>query len=86
MANHKSAKKRARQTIVKTEQNKAQTSQVKSSVKAVRLAISTNDKEKAKGLVVEAQKLLAKLAQKGVIKKNTAARKTSRLYRQIGRL
>lgn len=86
MANHKSAKKRAKQTIVKTARNKAQTSEVRSAVKKIRAAILANDKEAATKLLPETQGLLRKLAKKGIIKKNTAARRTGRISRQIARL
>ena len=86
MANHKSAKKRARQTIVRTERNVERKSATKNVVKAIRTAIDAKDKETASGLLVKTQKLLARLAKHGVIKHNTAARKTSRLASQINSL
>jgi small subunit ribosomal protein S20 len=86
VANHKSAKKRARQTIVRNARNTIRRSAVKNAVKKVRLAIEEGNKENASTLLVSAQKLLARLAKHGVIKKNTAARRTSRLAGQINRI
>lgn len=86
MANHKSAEKRAKQTIIRTERNKAQHSEVKTAVKKVREAIANNQKENAVKLLPEAQGLLRKLAKSGIIKKQTAARQTGRLARQIAKL
>lgn len=86
MANHKSAEKRARQTKTRTVRNKSQESSVKSAVKKVRAAIEANDKSTAATLLVAAQSLLARLAKKGVIKDNTASRKTGRLASQINKL
>jgi ribosomal protein S20 len=52
-------------------------------VKKVRQSIVAKDKEKLQGISSELQKVLDKAAKKCVIKKNTAARKKSRLMRQI---
>ncbi|ATH08847.1 30S ribosomal protein S20 [Halobacteriovorax marinus] len=86
MANHKSAKKRARQTIVRTARNVQRKSATRNALKAIRSAIESNDKATATGLLAKTQKLLARLAKHGVIKPNAAARKTSRLASQINNL
>lgn len=86
MAHHKSAKKRIRQTAKRTEMNKVRKTSTRTVIKSVRAAISEKRKEDAQGLLVRAQSLLSKLAKKGVIKANTAARKTSRLAQQINQL
>ncbi len=86
MANHKSAKKRAKQTITKTLRNKTRKSEVKTVVKSLRDAIDKNDKPAALELLPKTQKLLDKLAQSGIIKSQTAARKNSRLHRQVSKL
>lgn len=86
MANHKSAEKRARQTIKKTALNKSRRSIVSTAVKKVRTAIATGDKKEAAKLLPEAQKYLTRLAKTGVIKKETASRRTSRLASQIAKL
>lgn len=83
MANHKSAKKRNRQTIKRTLINKIQSSENRTLIKVIRTAISEKNKAKAQELLLKAQSSFSKLAQKGVIKANTAARKTSRLASQV---
>ncbi|TNF03672.1 MAG: 30S ribosomal protein S20 [Deltaproteobacteria bacterium] len=83
---HKSAKKRVRQTEKKTELNKSLKSRTKSAVKAVRLAIAENKKDDAEKSITLVQKYLARLAKKGIIKKNAAARQTSRLTSQVSKL
>ena len=86
MANHKSAKKRVRQTLLRTEKNKMHKSQMRTVVKQIREAIKKKDKDTAVKLLPSIQKVLAKLSQKGIMKKNAAARRTSRLASQISRL
>jgi small subunit ribosomal protein S20 len=83
---HKSAKKRVRQTVKRTQLNKAKITMVKNALKKVRAAISTGDKATATSLLPATQKLLARLAKTGVIKQNTAARRTGRLASQINKL
>lgn len=86
MATHKSSEKRARQDIKKTLVNKNNESKSKTTVKKVRDAITTGDKKVAGDLLKNAQADLQKLAKTGVIKKKTAARRTSRLAKQINSL
>ncbi|WP_127714956.1 30S ribosomal protein S20 [Halobacteriovorax sp. HLS] len=86
MANHKSAKKRARQSIVRNERNTIRKTTTRTALKAIRSAIESNDKASATGLLATTQKLLARLSKHGVIKANTAARQTSRLAQQINKL
>ena len=83
MPHHKSAKKRVRQTKVRTARNTAIMSEARTAIKKVRAAITEKDKSTAGTLLTGAQSLLSKLAKKGIIKQNTAARKTSRLASQI---
>lgn len=86
MANHKSAEKRARQSIVKNARNTAKKSAVKTAVKKLRKALVENNSQASAELLVNTQKLLARLAKSGVIKKGAAARKTSRLAAQVAKL
>ena len=86
MAHHKSAKKRIRQTITRTELNKSQTSKVRSVIKAVNTAIVEKNKELASAKLTEAQSLLRRLAKKGVIKLGQASRKTARMQKQVNSL
>ncbi len=86
MANHKSSKKRAKQTITRTLRNKVQKTESRTVIKALRNAISTSSKEEAVALLPKLQSLLGTMASKGVIKKNNAARRTSRLVQQVKNL
>jgi len=86
VANHKSAEKRARQTIKKNALNRSRSSIVTTVVKKVRTAITEGNKAEAQKLLPEAQKLINRLAKTGVIKKETASRKTSRLASQVQKL
>ena len=79
MANHKSAEKRARQTIVKTERNRFYKTRIKNVTKTVLAAIETADKEAATAAVKTANKYLHHCVSKGILKKATASRKVSRL-------
>lgn len=86
MANHKSTKKRALQTIKKSIANKARLADVRTTIKAVRAQITAKNKDAALKQLNTAKAKLAKLAAKSIIKKNAAARTTSRLSTQIGAL
>ena len=86
MANHKSSEKRARQDVKKNAVNKSNESVARTAVKKVRDAISAGDKKSAADLLKTAQSTLRKLAKTGVIKANTAARRTSRLASQLNAL
>ena len=86
MANHKSAAKRARQSLKKMEQNKIRKSEVKTAEKNLRTALLEKDKDKAAELFPKIQSLLQKLAKSGITKKNNASRKTSRLADQLAKL
>ncbi len=82
MANHKSALKRSRQNINKRVRNKAAKTKVKHVVKEVRLAIQENSKDGALKELNQAKSVIDRTARKGIIHKNTAARKISRLSKQ----
>lgn len=86
VATHKSSEKRARQDIKKNLVNKVNESKSKTSVKKVRDAIAAGDKKAAGEFLKSAQAELRKLAKTGVIKLNTAARRTSRLASQVNAL
>ena len=83
MANIQSAKKRARQTIVKNELRSSQRASVRTDIKSVEQAIEAKDQEQAKNLFLKAQKLIDKMANKKVITKNSASRQKSKLNRNI---
>lgn len=79
MANHKSAEKRIRQTLKRTERNRYYKTRIKNIVRALREAIDANDLQKAEECFKTANKDLHKFVSKGILSKNTAARKVSRL-------
>lgn len=86
MANHKSAKKRIRQTEKRRVNNKWKTTRVRTYIKKLRTAIEAKDKETATQLLPTVQSLLGKLAKSSALDKTTAARKTSRLSAQVSKL
>lgn len=83
MANIKSAKKRIKVTQAKTLQNRMVKSALKTAIKKLETAIEANNAEEAKTLFVSATKSLDMAAQKGVVHKNMAARKKSRLAAKL---
>ena len=86
MANHKSALKRARQNEIKRTRNKGHKTRAKTAIKNVRNAIAENSLETSREKLSEAVSVLQKTVSKGIIHRNTASRKISRLSRQINRL
>jgi small subunit ribosomal protein S20 len=83
MANIKSAKKRARQSIVRTERNRYYRTRMKNMAKAIEEAVQAGDKEKAAEAFKVANKSLHAYASRGIIKKNKAARSVSRLNKLV---
>lgn len=86
MANIKSAKKRILVNAKKAERNKAIKSKVKTMIKKVETAITAGDKELAKENLTVAVSEIDKACSKGVIHKNTAARKVSRLTKKVNNM
>ena len=83
MANHRSAKKRIRQTVRRTTVNRNRISRIRTFVKTVEQAIESGDKEAAATAYRAAQPEIHRGVTKGVLHKNTAARRLSRLSRRI---
>ena len=83
MANTSSAKKRVRRDARKTETNVSRRSRIRTYIKKVEAAIEGGDKDAANAALKEAQPELMRGVTRGVYKKNTAARKISRLSRRI---
>ena len=82
MANHKSAAKRAKQSEARRIRNKTTRSSMKTAVKKAQgAAVDSSDTKE--DLLRSAQSLIAKAVKKGVIHKNTGARKVSKLTKQI---
>ena len=86
MANHKSALKRAKQNEIQRIRNKGYKTSVKKAVKEVRSAIAENTADQARKTLDKAVSIIQKSASKGVIHKNQAARKVSRLTLQVNKL
>ena len=83
MANHKSAKKRIRRNANRAEINKSRISRIRTFVKRVETAIRSGDKEVAQTALKEAQPELMRGVTKGVLHRNTASRKMSRLSARV---
>jgi small subunit ribosomal protein S20 len=84
MANTKSAKKAARQTIRRTGVNKTRRTRLRSSVRKVEEAIASGNKEAATAALKEAEPIIARTGQQGVVHRKTASRKVSRLAKRVG--
>lgn len=83
VANIKSAKKRIKVTLVRTERNKAIRSKVKTAIKKVESAVAASDKQLAQANLKNAVVEITKAASKGVYHKNNASRKVSRLSKAV---
>jgi len=83
MAHHKSAEKSIRQTVVSTARNRTNNSRLKTAVKKAEMAIASGNKAEAEAALKAAQPELARGVVKGVVHKNTAARKMSRLTKRL---
>jgi small subunit ribosomal protein S20 len=83
MANTKSAKKAVRVSARRTVINKARRSRMRTFVRKVEEAITAGDKSAAEAALQNAQPELMRSAQKGILHKNTASRKISRLSARI---
>ncbi|GLP97151.1 30S ribosomal protein S20 [Paraferrimonas sedimenticola] len=83
MANIKSAKKRALQAEKRRQHNAARKSMMRTYIKKVIAAIEAGDKAAATEAFAAAQPILDRMATKGLIHKNKAARHKSRLNAQI---
>ena len=83
MAHNKSQEKRNRQTIVRTARNKAVRSELKTRIKSAVAAAESGDASAAAEALRLAQKRIDQAAAKGVLKKNTAARRKRNLVRQV---
>jgi small subunit ribosomal protein S20 len=83
MAHHKSAEKRIRQTPKRTERNRANNSRIKTEVKKAETAIASGDKTAAAAALKAAMPVMQRGVQKGVMHRNTVARKISRLTKRL---
>ncbi|PVH28497.1 30S ribosomal protein S20 [Pararhodobacter oceanensis] len=83
MANTRQSQKRARQNDARFEINKARRSRIRTHLRAVEEAIATGNADTAKAALAAAQPELMRGVTKGVLHKNTAARKMSRLSARV---
>jgi len=86
MAHTESAKKNYRKMIKRRARNVAVSSRYKSEMKRVLAAVAEKDAPKAQKLLADAMRSIDKAAKAGVIHRNTAANKKSRLSRSINTL
>jgi small subunit ribosomal protein S20 len=83
VANHKSALKRHKQSLIREARNRANRTRVKNAVKAVNGALEVKELDAARENLVKATSILSKAAKKGAIHWKKAARKVSRLSRAV---
>ena len=83
MANSPQAKKRARQSEKRRNHNASLRSMVRTTIKKVNAAISAGNFEEAKAAYASAVPVIDRMADKGIIHKNKAARHKSRLNTQV---
>jgi len=83
MANHVSSLKRARQTVTRTEVNRANRTRVRGSLRLLREALVKGDKKAAQAHYSGTVSLLDKSVQKGVLHANTVSRYKSRLNARL---
>ena len=86
MANNPGAKKAIRKIARRTEVNKARRSRVRTYLRKFEESLAGGDAAAAKAAFVEAQSELMRAVSKGVVHKNTGARKVSRLAAQLKKL
>ncbi|MGH6763273.1 MAG: 30S ribosomal protein S20 [Phyllobacterium sp.] len=83
MANTPSAKKAARKIEARTEVNKARRSRVRTFLRKFEDAVTSGDQQAAQAAFAVAEPEVMRAASKGIIHKNTAARKVSRLAKRL---
>ena len=86
MANHPSAEKRHRQSVKRHARNQAIRSRVRTVVRRVRESIEARNSTQARAHLLTATRTIDKAVTKGVIHRNTAARKISRLTHAVQKL
>jgi small subunit ribosomal protein S20 len=86
MANTPSAKKAVRKIERRTKINKSRRSQMRTYVRKVEEALASGNREAAQAALYAAEPLLMRSAQKGIVHKNTASRKVSRLTHRLNSL
>ena len=83
MPNTKSAIRRVRRVKKQTQVNRIRKSKYKNAIKQMELHLKAKEKEKAKKYFSKFQSILMQVAKSGIISKNTASRKISRISKKI---
>lgn len=83
---HNSAEKRQRQSEKRRLRNKMEKSSIRSAAKKVTVAAQSKDKVAAEAALLAMIKQIDSAARKGIVHKNTAARKKSRMQRMLNNL
>ena len=83
MPNTKSAVRRVRRVKKQTQVNRLRKSKYKNAIKQMELLIKNKEKEKAKKYFSKFQSILMQVAKSGIISKNTASRKISRISKKV---
>ncbi len=83
MANTASAKKAVRKITRRTAVNRSRRSQMRTFLKKVEEALTAGDGSAAKTALASAEPIVMRAAQKGIVHKNTAARRISRLTKRV---
>ena len=83
MPNTKSAIRRVRRVKKQTQVNRIRKSKYKSAIKQMETHLKAKDREKAKKYFSKFQSILMQVAKSGIVSKNTAARKISRVSKKI---
>ncbi|MCY4183812.1 MAG: 30S ribosomal protein S20 [Rhodobacteraceae bacterium] len=83
MANSRQAKKRARQSAARFKVNHSRLMRVRTFIRKVEEAIAAGNHEEARSALHEAQSEIMCSVSKGIMHKNTASRKVSRLSRKV---
>jgi small subunit ribosomal protein S20 len=86
MANHESALKRVKRNARRADINTARRSRIRTFLKKIETAIASGDRKEAETAFKAAQPELCRGVAKGIVPKNTAARKMSRLTARIKKL
>jgi small subunit ribosomal protein S20 len=86
MANTKSARKATRQIAKRTAVNKARRTVLRSSLRKVEEALASGDRTAAAAALKQAEPVIMRAAQRGVVHKKNASRKVSRLAHRIAKL
>lgn len=83
MANTPQARKRIRRNNRRTDINMARRSRLRTFIRKVETAVEAGDSDAAKAALKDVQPELQRAAVKGIVHKNTAARKFSRLHARV---